>query len=101
MAPIRETIVNLSSREPPPVGGGSPDPPPTGGGSRRNRWIVCALCFLLLGAGRPVDDADEPPVANQPPNFNGAVGIFKDFTSHAAPTTLAVGDPPTFPLPIL
>jgi len=61
----------------------------------RNACILVALGLLTLGAG-PADEADEPPVANQPPNFNGAVGNFRDFTTHADPTTLSVGDPLTF-----
>jgi hypothetical protein len=63
---------------------------------RRNVWLfVCGFLLTAVGAAS-ADDSDEPPVANQPPNFNGAVGDFTKFTTHADPTTLPVGDPLTF-----
>jgi hypothetical protein len=62
---------------------------------RLREWIVCCGLVLLGVGARSAGDPDEPPVANQPPGFNGAIGEFRDFATRATPTVLAVGDPLT------
>jgi hypothetical protein len=45
--------------------------------------------------GQPEPDPEEPPVAGQPANFNGAVGVYK-IAATAEPTELQAEDPLTF-----
>ena len=61
------------------------------------RWpqALAGLMILIAGTGsvRAADEADvQPPIANQPVDYSGAVGKFK-VSTRAAPLELPAEDP--------
>jgi hypothetical protein len=69
-------------------------------GARRQLWLTLTsaafLGWVVALHGGFQDDPDEPPVTNQPPNFNGAIGSFTRIIGQAEPTELLAEDPLTF-----